>query len=67
MMKWKRFITASGYLGQDAPFYIQWVIWCYRKPIWIGLPLVGLAIPIILIDLIYIIITGLVMWSKHKL
>lgn len=48
-----QFVKVWEGTDEAAPYYIQWVVWCWRKPIWIGLPLVWLAIPILGVDVIY--------------
>ena len=65
-MKWKQFVKVWQWEDETAPYYIQWAVWCWRKPLWVGLPLIWLAVPILVIDLIYIIVIGLVIWAKHR-
>ena len=67
IMKWKRFVGVGLFDNGGAPFYVQWAVWCWRKPIWIGLPLMVVMPFLLVVDLIYLIAYGLVEWAKHKL
>ncbi|GAH84077.1 unnamed protein product [marine sediment metagenome] len=65
-MKWRQFVKVYQVLDEAAPYYIQWVVWCWRKPIWIGLPLVWLAVPLAAVDAIYGLVILLTSWAKHR-
>ena len=65
-MRWKEFIKVYEHWDEPAPYYVQWVVWCWRKPIWIGLPLVILTPLFIIIDIIYIVGYGLTIWAKRR-
>lgn len=65
-MKWRQFVKVYQALDEGAPYYIQWAVWCWRKPIWIGLPLVWLAVPMLAVDAIYGLVILLTSWAKHR-
>ena len=65
-MQLKQFVKVYESENEAAPYYIQWAVWCWRKPIWIGLPLIWVAGPIMVVDVIWFIVTGLVLWAKHR-
>lgn len=47
-----------------APYYIQYVIWCWRRPIYVGLPLAVLFPLFLVIDVIVIVLYGFTHWGK---
>ena len=65
-MKLKLPFYSSYVVGEEFPLYIRWIIWCWHQPIYIGLPLSILFIPIILIDITYLIVYGLSHWGGKK-
>jgi hypothetical protein len=45
---WKGYVKVFPYeldTEAGAPYYAQWAVWCWRKPIWYGLPLM-VAVPV---------------------
>lgn len=65
-MKWKQFVKVGGDEEGGAPYYVQWGVWCWHKPVWVGLPLIWLAIPLMPVDAIYGLVILLTAWAKHR-
>lgn len=49
-----------------CPYYVQWGIWCWRQPSYIGLPLLPLALPLLIFDIVYILGYGLYHWGGRS-
>lgn len=64
MKLWRNYVKVYQSLDQPAPYYAQWAVWCWRKPIYIGMPLIWLAIPIMLIDFLLAIVYLFVNWGR---
>lgn len=65
-IRWKQFVKVYDTEQEGSPYYIQWMAWCWRKPIWKGLvPLLLLVVPIMCVDIIYAIVAGMIIWSQH--
>lgn len=64
-IQWKQYIKLYDSETEGSPYSVQWIIWCWRKPIWQGLPLLLLFIPILCVDFLYVIIAGIIIWSRH--
>ena len=65
-MKWRQFVKVYDSEAEASPYYVQWAVWCWRKPIWIGLPLVWLLVPMMVVDVIYGLFIFLMSWAKHR-
>lgn len=65
-MQWRQFVKVWEWEHEAAPYYVQWAVWCWRKPIWIGLPLVWLAGPALVVDATYGLVILLTSWAKHR-
>ncbi len=55
--------------GSKDPWYIQWVFWCWLRPIYIGLPLMlpGGFMLLVLADIPVLIWLLFIRWGgKHK-
>jgi len=63
-MKWKAFVKLGDSVD-PAPYYVQWAVWCWRKPIYIGLPLIILSIPLALVDVVLSVLNVLIRWGKE--
>jgi len=46
------------------PIYIRWIEWCWHRPIYVGLPLVFMFIPIMCVEVAGLIVYALVKWGK---
>lgn len=44
------------------PWFADWARWCWRKPVYIGLPLSLLALIVAVVDLLYLV---LYWWPKQ--
>lgn len=53
-IKWKQFTHHRLFpsIKVSEPYYLQWVLWCWHKPIWIGLPLFPFLYVFLVIDVI---------------
>lgn len=65
-MKWRQFVKVWSSDEGGWPYYCQWAVWCWRKPIWVGLPLVWLSIPLMIVDVVYGVVCLIVNWAKHR-
>ena len=52
--------------GEKNPFYVRWVMWCWHKPIFIGLPLTLLAIPLMVGEALLAIMVVLSYWGRKQ-
>ena len=50
--------------GEKYPFYVRWVEWCWHKPIFIGLPLTLLVIPLVGVEALLVIVVVLSHWGR---
>ena len=62
-LKCKQFVKVSDTLG-PMPYCIQWAIWCWRRPIYIGIPLLFLSIVLMVVDAILGLWYLLTHWGK---
>lgn len=46
------------------PYYWKWIGWCWRRPIWIGLPLVVICVPVAAVDTAITLIKLVKDWGK---
>jgi len=53
----------SKYLN-PALYYVQWVAWCWRKPIYIGLPLVFLTLLFLAVDAVLGLLWVFSRWGR---
>lgn len=54
------------YWNERGPYYARWAMWCWYRPVYIGLPLVVLCGPIMCVDIVITIILGLTLWGGKK-
>lgn len=52
--------------GHEYPFYVKWFIWCWHKPIYIGLPLMLFTIPLAIGELLLLFVIGLSHWGGKQ-
>lgn len=48
----------------EYPYFYQWAVWCWRKPIYIGLSLLVLCFPILVLEGAYLSFAILSKWGK---
>ena len=48
------------------PLYIEWLRWCWRKPVYIGFPLVFAVFLIVFADLFYLIYWWITRWGSKR-
>ena len=48
-----------------GPWYIQWVAWCWERPIYIGLPLSGFTLLLVFADMAAVAVYLLSRWGKR--
>jgi hypothetical protein len=46
-MPWKTYVKIDDFFD-PTPYYVQWAVWCWRKPIYYGLPLI-FFVPVFLV------------------
>ena len=47
----KQVFTFKDYWAWETdPIFTRWILWCWHRPIYVGIPLVVLAFPLILLD-----------------
>ena len=66
MKNWLRSYKQEVWGGNKYPLYCRWAVWCWQKPIYIGLPLVSLILVIVWAELLLAGALALYMWGKHK-
>ncbi|MBA7695673.1 hypothetical protein ES703_104306 [subsurface metagenome] len=63
MKLWRNYVKVYQVLDEPAAYSIQWLVWCWRKPIYIGLPLIWLAVPIMGLDTLLAVVYIFVNWG----
>jgi len=66
MKLWHKYVKVFQYADEPAPYYAQWVVWCWRKPIYMGLPLVWLAVPLMVLDVLLAVAYVFLKWGGDK-
>lgn len=61
----KESFDLAAYPFDRKPLYVSWFIWCWHRPIYIGLPLAEVFLALIYVDLICVIGWGLYRWAKR--
>ena len=62
---WKEYVKVFEY-GGPVPYYTQWVVWCWRRPIYIGLPLAILTPVLIVIDVLLGMLWIFTRWGRKS-
>lgn len=65
-IQWKQYVKVFEHETEGWPYYIQWIVWCWRKPIWKGLPLSLLFFPIMAVDVLYVVVCVIIIWSQRR-
>jgi hypothetical protein len=68
MRLWRTYIkdTEAPFSKEPAPYYWQWGVWCWQKPIYIGLPLIPLSIVVMAVDALFALIWLFTHWGKKE-
>ena len=66
MKLWRNYVKVFRYTDESAPYYVQWMVWCWQEPIYIGLPLVWLAVPLMVLDALLAVAYVFLKWGGDK-
>jgi len=67
MKLWKTYVKdTEGPLDQIAPYFVQWAVWCWRKPIYYGLPLIILSPLFLALDGMLALLWLAQSWGKKE-
>lgn len=64
IITWRNYVKVWQYGEEPNPYYFQWIVWCWRRPIYIGLPLVFLTPVFLVVDMVIGLLWVITRWGK---
>lgn len=66
-VKWQSYVKVWRFSDDPTPYYLQWVVLCWHKPIYIGLPLLIIGFfPIMCLDMLVGIGWLITNWGRRQ-